>query len=225
MTRHLSPALACALLLASGLAAAAEPTAEELRARNPTLEVRWVATDLRPPPFSAVMLAPVALQFRESAPMTGPEGFSGNRTEFPVNERDREDIAMTFARIFREELAESRHVRLTDEAGPGVLVIKPALRDIVSRVPPTEPPGRSYVYLDEVGEASLVLEFVDGASGQTLGTAIDRKKARRSGPAGDFSAIRANKVDAGQEVRRVARRWGTSLRNRVEQLYFAAKPK
>ena len=67
MTRHLSPALACALLLASGLAAAAEPTAEELRARNPTLEVRWVAADLRPPPFSAVMLAPVALQFRESS--------------------------------------------------------------------------------------------------------------------------------------------------------------
>jgi hypothetical protein len=42
---------------------------------------------------------------------------------------------------------------------------------------------------------------------------------------GDFGAVRGNVVGAGQEVRRLARRWGASLERRVEQLYFEAKPR
>jgi len=193
--------------------------------RNPALEVQWATPDTRPPPFDKVLLAPVELAFREVRPMTGPAGSTQGRTEFPVAQDDRVRLEADANRIFREELADSRRVTLVDAAGPGVLVLRPALRDIVSRMPPEEPPGRSAVYLDEVGEATLVVEFVDGATGRVLGSATDRRVAEPAGGMGGFGSVRGNTVGVTNEVRRVLRRWGTRLTSRVEQLYFEAKPR
>lgn len=206
------------VMLATALGAA-EPPGEVPQTRNAALEVQWLGSAARLPPFDKVLLAPIELQFRAVRPMTGPTGYSGSRTEFPVPETEQERIAGIFDRILREELAESTHYTLTDQPGPGVLIIRPALRDIVSRVPPEEPVGRSYVFVDVVGEATLMVEFADGESGTTLATAADRRKAEPAGSIGSFGAVRANKVGANQEVRRLARRWGMSLDRRVEQLY------
>ncbi|MCE7897197.1 MAG: DUF3313 family protein [Gammaproteobacteria bacterium PRO8] len=205
-------------------AAPSTPSEKSLDVRNPRLEVQW-ASDARPAPFTQVLLAPVELQFREVPSLAGPPGMPGTRSEFPVNERDREALARDANRILREELAKSTHFTLVDQAAAGVLVLQPALRDIVSKVPPEEPPGRSTVLLDSAGEATLVVTLVDGASGQVLGSASDRRDAEGSSGYDDFGAIRSNSVAVGQEVRRVLRRWGMSLERRVEQLYFAARPR
>lgn len=225
MNRRLLPAVTLVLLGAAVAAAAAPKPDPALQVRNPKLKVQWASADSRPAPFDRVALAPIELQFRPVDPMAGPSGYSGNRTEFPVTEEAQADIAKDFNRILREELAGSTKVKLVDEPGPGTLLIKPSLRDIVSRIPPEEPVGRSYVYADSVGDATLVLDFVDPATGQTLGTAMDRRTAEPGGSVASFGGVRANEVGAGQEVRRLARRWGMSLRNRVEQLYFEAKPR
>ena len=104
--------------------------------------------------------------------------------------------------------------------------MKPSLRDIVSHVPPEEPPGRSKIYVNSVGDATLVVELVDPVTGTTLGSATDRRTAQPSGmTVGDFGAVRATTPMTTQEVRRLARRWATSLDKRLEQLYFDAKPK
>lgn len=217
--------LATLLDLGAGAAGqAATPAEAGLDVRNPRLEIRW-NSDVRPASFDKIMLAPVELQFREVAPLAGPPGAPGTRSEFPVTGRDREALGRDVNRIFREELSKSKHFSLVEEAGAGVLVLQPALRDIVSRMPPEEPPGRSEVLLDSVGEATLVVTLVDGASGQVLGTATDRRNAEGSGGYGDFGAVRGNAVGVTQEVRRVVRSWGMSLDRRVEQLYFAAKPR
>ncbi len=214
-----------ALLLAGVTAGAAQQADPSLQVRNPELKVQWLSADARLPPFDKVMLAPFELQFRPVEPMAGPTGYTGDRTEFPVAEDDQRQLAETFERIFREELAESTNFTLVEEPAAGVLLIRPALRDIVSRVPPEEPVGRSYVYVDTVGEATLVVDFIDAATGRTLATAADRRAAEPAGSIADFGAVRANKVGAGQEVRRLARRWGMNLKRRTEQLYFEAKPR
>lgn len=224
MKKTLLPVLVLALVSMCA-AVLAQPPDRALQVRNRALTVQWTDPETRLPPFDKVMLAPVELQFRAVAPMSGPTGYTGSRTDFPVGEQEQKEIADVFNRIFREELGASTHFSLVMEPGPGVLLIKPALRDIVSRIPPEEPVGRSYVYTDTVGEATLVLDFINPVSGATLGTAMDRRTAEQAGGAGDFGGTRANKVGAGQEVRRLARRWGMSLEQRVEQLYFEAKPK
>lgn len=213
------------LALGAGGCAATSGDGDPLRRRNPELAVEWAGPDARPAPFDKVALAPLELEFRPVEPLAGVAGTFPNRTEFPVTDRDRERLARTFDEVFREELAGSTRFTLVDAAGPGTLVVKPALRDIVSRMPPEEPVGRSDVFLDSVGEATLVVDLVDGTSGATLGTATDRRRAERAGSLSDFGAVRANRVEAGQEVRRLARRWAMSLERRLEQLYFEAKPR
>lgn len=225
MNRSHCPFLVLGVALATLAASADEAPDPALQVRNRALDVQWVEPGVRPAPFDKVMLAPIELAFRDVKPLAGPTGYTGSRTTFPVDERGQAEIAADFDRILREELGDSRGIALVDAPGPGVLLVKPALRDIVSRVPPEEPAGRSATYLDSVGEATLVVEFVDAATGRTLGTATDQRAAEPVGGVGSFGAVKANEVGVGQEVRRLARRWGTSLKERIEQLYFEAKPR
>lgn len=221
--------IAAVAAIAVGLAGCAASTRPDidrsLQVQNPKLKVQKVAPEQRLAPFDKVALAPIELEFRPVEPLAGPTGSYQGRSEFPVAEREREELVAVFNRIFREELADNARFTLTEEPGAGVLLIRPALRDIVSRVPPEEPPGRSRIYIDTVGEATLVLEFIDGTSGESFGTAMDRRSAKPAGTLGSFGALRANKVDTGREVRLLARRWARSLERRVEQLYFDAKPR
>ena len=218
-----SVVLAAALAMAGSAAAATGD--QSLQTRNPALRIQWAGDQTRTPPFDKVLLAPVELEFRPVPPMMGPPGGLSTRTEFPVSDRDREDLSKTFAEIFRDELGHNKHFTLTDQPGPGVLLVKPSLRDIVSRVPPEEPIGRSRVYLDSVGDATLVVDLVDSESGTTLGSATDRRTAKPAATINDFGNVRAVPPETTAEVRRLARRWATNLDKRLEQLYFEAKPR
>lgn len=220
----LSAALLAGCASSAATDATRDPAEAALRVRNPDLKVQWSEGVTRSPPFERVLLAPPELQFREVPAPTGPPGSTQIQDEFPVSARERERMKEDFTRIFREELADSRKLELTDQPGPGVLLVKPTLRDIVSRVP-EHAVGRGETYIDNVGEATLVVDLVDSESGRTLGTITDRRKAEPAGGMGDFGNVRAGPVGAGYELRRLARRWGTSLEQRLEQLYFEAKPR
>jgi hypothetical protein len=223
------PVLVASALLALVLTACTRPEApaaadRSLQVRNPKLRIERV-TQERPAAFDRVLLAPIELEFREVAPLAGPSGSTQNRTEFPVGERERQQLAAVFDERLRKELADNPRLTLAEAPGPGVLVVKPALRDIVSRVPPEEPPGRGDIYLDSVGEATLVVQFVDGTRGAVIGTASDRRRAEPAGTLGGFGGVRANPVETGREIRLLAQRWARSLERRIEQLYFEAKPR
>jgi hypothetical protein len=193
--------------------------------RDTDLEFTWTQPDGPLPAFDKVLLAPVELQFRAVPPLTGPiDAQRANRTEFPMSEESQAKLAEIVNEQFREELGRSRRYALTDQPGAGVLTVKPSLRDIVSRVPP-EGIGREEIFIDEVGEATLVVEIVDPASGETLAQAADRGTAEPAGSVGDFGALHSNPVTTWHEVRRLADRWGRMLDQRLEQLYFASKPK
>jgi len=216
---------AAALLAALGGATAATIGDPALQVRNPKLKIQWAGDQNGTPPFDKVLLAPVELDFRPAAAPVGVYRASANQSEYPVSEQDREELRAAFTEIFREELGKSKSFALADQTGPGVLLVKPALRDIVSRVPPEEPPGHSAVFVDTVGDATLVVHLVDPTTETTLGTAIDRRTAEPVGMAGNFGAVRATKPMTSQEIRRLLRRWAVNLDKRLEQLYFEAKPR
>jgi hypothetical protein len=215
-----------AVLGVMAAATAATTTADPaLQARNPRLKIQWSGEQTTTPPFDKVLLAPVELDFRPAPPVTGVTRTDSNRNEYPVSDRERERLEGTFTEIFREQLGRNKHFTLSDQPGPGVLIVKPALRDIVSRVPPEEPPGHSAVYVDSVADATLVVNLVDPSSEQTLGTAIDRRTAEPVGNMSGFGAVRASSPSTNQEIRRLLRSWAVSLDKRLQQLYFDAKPK
>ena len=102
---------------------------------------------------------------------------------------------------------------MTDTPGFDVMIVEGALLDIVSYVPP-DIVGRGEVYLSEVGTASLVLQVKDSMSGQTIARAAERRVAK---PAGNMG-MQSTSVTSWVEVRRLARRWATKLREGLESI-------
>ena len=108
-------------------------------------------------------------------------------------------------------MARSERFTIVDEAGPDVLLIRGALLDVVSYVPPDNISGRVHVFLSSVGEATLVIELRDSITNAILARAIDRGAAEDMG-----GWSKSNRVTNTAEVRRLVRRWGRSLREGLE---------
>lgn len=226
MTLRTLIAVLTAATLLTGCATRKEtPEGIDLQARNPKLKLQRTTPEARPEAFDKVMLEPVKLDFRQVPPLTGTVSSYQDRSEFPVSAADQQALAALFDEVLRDELGDNRYFRLSSATGDGVLVVRPSIRDIVSHLPPEEPPGRSKVFLDSIGEGTLVIEFADGASGEVFASASDRRKARPAGMWNNFGGVRANTVMAAHELRLLARRWARSLEMRLQQLYFEAKPR
>ncbi len=130
---------------------------------------------------------------------------------YEVTERQKERFEQTVGEAFRAELARSERFSIVDEAGPDVLLLRGALLDVVSYVPPDNTIGRIDVYLSRVGEATLVIELRDSITNAILARAIDRGAAEDMGGWSE-----SNRVTNTAEVRRLVRRWGRSLREGLE---------
>ena len=132
--------------------------------------------------------------------------------EFYIDEKNRERLTKEVSEIFGEELAKSERFTRVEEPGQNVLIIRGGLHDIVSRTPP-ELITRGEIYIRSFGEATLVLEVIDSMSGEVLARAVERREA---GSSSGMTA--ANTVTTWAEVRRLTRRWATTLRNGLDNL-------
>ncbi len=186
--------------------------------RQAGLDEAWVKPGVKLSSYRQLLLAPVAIEYRpvRNANLTAMSG--SNATEFPVSEADRQRLADTVTAVFREELARSHDLTLATAGGPGVLLVKVSLLDVVSRMPP-EGPGRTDVYLDEIGAATLKVEVVDALSGELLARAVDQRTADAPmGPGGSNTLSRVTSVTAWSEVRRVVRRWAGAITRYLDEL-------
>ena len=137
-----------------------------------------------------------------------------NESEYWMSDATKQKLIDTVTEVFRDELQKSQNFTQVDQAGPDVLLLVGGLHDIVSLVPP-EQVGRSEIYLRSVGEATLVIEARDSLSGETIYRALDRRAAERAG--GDL--VNSNAVTNMAEVRRLARRWATRLREGLDSIH------
>lgn len=204
--------------------AGAEVSKEMLRSRNPSLKLSWLKPQGSIGSFSQIMLAPTEFGYRDVKPVYGTSIAYSSRTDFPVSEPNRSELTKVVAEVFREELTRNKHYQLVTEPGPGVLIVRTSLLDIVSHVPP-EPPGRTEVYVDTVGDATLLLEFVDAATGEPLARAVDRRTAEPGLGIGGFGDVHAVAPTVWAEVRELLHRWGRTMGSRIDEIYFATKPK
>lgn len=194
--------------------AAAEVTFDGLYpVKGGTADQAWARPDADISQYSKIRLQAVGVEYR-------PGGESGrtytSRTSadhFEVTDEQRARFEAAINEAFREELARSEYFTLVDENGPDVLLIKGALLDVVSYVPP-EPIGRGDVYLRRVGEATLVLEIRDSITQAILVRAVDRRAAERAG--GEL--MRSDRVTNRAEARRLAKAWARMLRSRLDAL-------
>ena len=186
-----------------------------VRVDNARFRSAWADPEVDFSQYNKVMPGGARFEFRAVSKTAGRMSFSrGNQREFWISDANRDKLVDTVSAVFKEELSKAQGWEAAEEVGPDVLILRGALLDIVSFVPP-EMIGRGEIYLSSVGEATLVVEGIDSMSGEVVFRAVDRRSA---GPAGN-EMIRANTVTTWSEVRRWARRYATILREGLESIH------
>ena len=188
-----------------------------VRVDNSRFRDAWADPEVDFSQYNKVMPGGARFEFR-AVTKTARRSLSsgGSQHEFWISDANRNKLEDTVSGIFREELSKTQGWEAAEEAGPDVLILRGALLDIVSFVPP-EMRGRGEIYLSSVGEGTLVVEGIDSMSGEVVFRAANRSTVGST--SGSHDMIRANTVTTWSEVRRWARRWATILREGLESIH------
>jgi hypothetical protein len=169
----------------------------------------WVMPGVDTSTYTSIRLEGAGVHFRpvKRRPRTARDG------EFPVSDANKERLRAMAQEIFPEELAKTERFDVVDSNGPDTMIVKGALLDVVSRVPPQQA-GRSNIITSVFGEATLVIEFIDSDSGAVIARAVERRAAQVAG--GQMRD--ANTVTAQAEARRLMRSWAKRLRGVLDEV-------
>ena len=184
------------------------------RIDNSAFEYAYIDPEADWARYDKILPGNAEFRFRAVKKSSSTTHARGRTSEFYLDDKNRARLEEEVSKVFAEELGDSERFSVTDRPGHEVLIIRGGLTDIVSFVPP-EYIGRSEVYLSSVGEATLVLEIIDSMSGEVLFRAADRRAAER---AGGTTLVRSSSATNWAEVRRLARRWGSRLRDGLDSV-------
>ena len=180
---------------------------------NGAFQLSWADPDIDFSVYEKYIPGGAEFEFRAVKKMSRAQASRSRTDEFWISDKNREKLKETVTGIFADELSKSERFAETAEPGPDTLIIRGALHDIVSRVPP-ELVGRGEIYLSSVGEATLVIEALDSLSGEVIYRGVERRAAART----NQQMIVSSPANTWGEVRRWARRWAVKLREGMDSI-------
>ena len=183
-----------------------------VRIDNARFRLAWADPEVDFSQYNKVMPGGARFEFRAVSKSAGRASASRGRGEYWISDANRDKLIDAVSKVFNEELSKAEGWEAADEVGPDVLIIRGAILDIVSFVPP-EMAGRHEIYLSSVGAATLVVEGIDSMSGEVVFRAVERRVADAG------RTIQTNTVTTYAEVRRWARRNATMLREGLESIH------
>lgn len=178
----------------------------------------WVNPNTDWTSYDSLYLWEADFEYRDVGPARRTRGtmLNSRSREFGIFEEDRRKFEDEVSAAFVEEIQKAKNFEIVDQIGGNTLIMRGALLDIISRVPP-EMVGRSEVYLSSIGEATLVLELIDARDGEVVALAAER----RAMPAGsgriDEFSMPTTSVSVWADVRRWARRAASKLRTELDK--------
>lgn len=172
----------------------------------------WARPDVDISQYSKIKLQGAGIEYRPGGEAGRSWSARSSGGPYEVTEQQKERFRQVVGEVFLDELGKSEHFTLVNEAGADVLLIRGAILDVVSYVPPEPIGGRSDIYLSRVGEATLVLELRDSITEAILARAVDRRAAESMS-----GFTESNRVTNTQEVRRLVRTWARILRERLDE--------
>ena len=176
----------------------------------------WARPDMDLSQYTKIRLQGAGIEYRPGGESGRTWSARSRGGPYEVTEKQKERLRQVVAEAFLDELGKSEKYTLVNESGADVLVVRGALLDVVSYVPPDPVGGRSTVYLSSVGEATLVLEIRDSITNAILVRVVDRRAAEQMGGS---LGMESNRVTNTAEVKRVARRWASLLRTRLDEFH------
>ena len=173
----------------------------------------WVNPNVNAAKYQNLYLWEATFQYRDVGPAQRSRMTMMNtrQQEFGISEKDREEFEAVISEIFVAELNKSKTFNVVDQIGPNTLLMRAAVLDIVSNVPPNMA-GRGDVYLTNIGDATLVLELIDAEDGETVAVVSERQRIQAGTGRIDSFSVPANWATVMTEIIRWARRAASKLR-------------
>jgi hypothetical protein len=206
--------LTATLLMSSAATAAekAEPpqtTTEGLKlVTNTKTRLSYVADDVDFGIYNKVYIVDCAVAFAKN----WQRDYNRNVRELSSKVQDRdvermkESLAARFKKVFTETMADSG-VEVVTEIGDGVLVLRPAIINLVVNSPDLRTASRSRSYTANAGQMTLYLEVYDAVSGAKLAEVMDAAGARQNAPV----VTHSNSATNIQAADRILKKWATEL--------------
>lgn len=220
--------LLAAMLLTIGIAHGQEETVipeitggDELVEEKGRFAETWVHPDADISQYNKLYLWHAVFQFREGGTEsagTTIERSRGSQEPFAVSEESRLKFEEIVSDTFVKVLTRSKVFEVVDEIGPGTLIVRVAMLDIVSNVPGSHP-GTTDVYLSDVGEATFVFELIDAKTGVIQARTGERRTIKPRGRMNTVSSIPATSSTVWSEVRVWADQVAEDFRRALEKAY------
>jgi hypothetical protein len=216
-----------AAVLVVGVAYAQETqTADEKASGNEQVKIKgpfketWVHPDLDMAQYTKLYPWKTVFQFREGGEKKGAKTTAGQLRDsegpYFVNDESRQKFEELVGDIFVKELNRSKIFEVVEEVGPDTLLVRAAVLDIVSNVPPNFT-GTADVYLSAVGEASFIFELIDAETGVVQATVGERRRIQPPSRMYDVSSAPANSATIMNDIERWAQSVARDLRVALEK--------
>jgi len=224
------PGVAIALLTAAlltGLQARAQETLgdmdsgrySELEKGKSAFKETWVLPGVDLSKYSNLYLWEGIFEYRD---VGDPDRYRnvlsrGSRTTFGIPEEARTEFEKIVGEAFMKEIHKGKQFRIVDKLEPHTLILRGGLLDIISYVPP-ESVSRTDVYLSNIGEATMVIELLDGDTGTVLAMVSERRKIQPPGGGQiDRYTMPSNRVTISADVKRWAQSAAAKLRRELDK--------
>ena len=125
-------------------------------------------------------------------------------------DRIKAGVAAEFKKIFTDELQTKGGYEIVDTAAPDVLVLRPAIINLVVTAPDLMTPDMSATVVESAGQMTLYLEFYDSVTSKIFARVIDPKADNRG------MAQVANRVTNKAAADRILRDWAVKLRKHLD---------
>jgi hypothetical protein len=161
--------------------AATPPTYEGLESvRSWNLDELYLRPNADLASYRKVIIDPVQVTFREdwNRDFVDPHAKTRRLLQDDVR-RIADDTALTLQNAVAEAF-KARGYEITAAPGPGVLRLSPRVTDLYVNAAENLASGTTKSFTKDAGEATLILEVRDAASGTLLGRVVDHRTARES---------------------------------------------
>jgi hypothetical protein len=151
--------------------------ADDLVQEKGPWEGTWIHPDADISKYDKLYMWNSVFQFREGgATSTGTtmQMMRGDQSgPFAISEESKEKFKEVVSDAVVKELGRSKQFTVTDTVGPGTLLVRGAVLDITSNVPPNLSGGG--IHLSSVGEATIVFELIDAETGGIQARVAERR--------------------------------------------------
>ena len=217
------------VLMAMGLVASlgAAPAAQQVTGGDDLVEEKgpfagtWIHPDANIMRFDKIVVWDAAFQFRDvdkprnQGTTRGSMMQSTDDLDYPIADESRKKFEEVFVATFVKEFQNSKKFEVVDHAGPGTLIVRGGVLDIVSSVPPTA--SRSTIFLSSLGEGTFVFEMIDSETGLMQARVAERRRIQADPNAMSPSGIPVNANTVWSEVELWTRSVARDLRQAIDK--------